>query len=294
MIFAIFGTINNFDKTTLETLIMKTLRFSVILACALAFANVGVVLAEFDAQTFVNQFNGTSGWAFNYQAFNSSGVVGYFTAQNSSLQPTIMAAYNPKAIYNNGFVSFCVEPPNENYALIGTAKLNFTNGNSTKVVSPYNGFNNNALTVGAAFLYRQFATGVLNVPGFNYNNSYGDFQYAMKLLMNPSGVQWENSDVCANKFVQYILAQNGNKRYWEHAYNPNQRYDEIGDYAVFVMNISGRYSDMQDFLYITKADYGNGGGSGVPEPATILLWTLGSAGAFGFGYRRKRNKIALA
>ena len=188
----------------------------------------------------------------------------------------------------NTFHSFCVEPNVGSVASSGTAKLNFIDGNSTRTDS-----DGKAVSVGTAFLYQQFATGAFTSDLYNYDNSSqrstdsGLLLAALRNLMSPqAGLNWTG-----NKFLTYLLAINSDQSYWTSVYNPAQYYEDIGNYAVFVMNISSTsgVSGYQDFLYIAKADYGN---AAVPEPATVLLWSLGSLGVFGASQYRKRNRKA--
>ena len=86
------------------------------------------------------------------------------------------------------------------------------------------------------------------------------------------------------------MSLNDDPLYWTAHYNLLQNYDVMGDYLVFIMTVTdpnGGNTHFEDFLYhATKTDNptpprrpddppGNGD---VPEPATVLLWTLGSLG----------------
>ena len=83
----------------------------------------------------------------------------------------------------------------------------------------------------------------------------------------------------------------------DYSSNTNLRYLELGDFAVFMMDINGSSARTQ--LYVTYAshsgNYEDGIGDDIgnaPEPATLLLWSLGSVGALEFRHYRKRSKTA--
>lgn len=249
----------------------------------------GSASADFNASQFVSGFNGTNGG----KGFVFSG----YTMVNAEEQLTgtmiDYSAYNSgKSTGGSSYMrTFCIEPDTP-LAGPGYALLNYSNGQTTTT-------SNVAVTIGAAWLYSQFATG--NLDNFNYTNSgsrNGDsaalrsaIQHAMNLYTDSATYDWSG-----NRYLSLLLDINPDKNYWMGAYDPNQRYDAIGDYAVFAMNVySGVNYPNQDLLYVVKAEYGNGGGGDVPEPATILLWSLGSLGAAGAAWRKRRNqKLQLA
>ena len=266
---------------------MKALKFVVLLAGVLTFINGGMVRAELTPIEIWNNFNslGTHGWSFN-STTTLSNPERYFAPSNAAFVPDLSAYHaNARGSAPNSFLSFCIEPNVGLVTVAGTAKLNFSDGNSTRVSS-----DNKAISVGTAFLYQQFATGAFDTSLYNYTNStqrssdYSSLLGVLRSLMVPNGtLNW------SNKFLGYLLTINSDQNYWTAIYDPGQRYNEIGDYAVFVMNISdpNGAGEYQDFLYIAKADYGHSNGE-VPEPAMILLWTLGSIGTLGVRQYRKR------
>jgi len=80
-------------------------------------------------------------------------------------------------------------------------------------------------------------------------------------------------------------------------YDPAGDYSDLmGDAKVFVMrnNFDSPITTRgptdpngairQDVLYVVR----DGGSADAPEPASILLWTLGSLGAAGAAYRKRR------
>ena len=264
---------------------MKNLKNFVLLAVVLTCINCGLARADLTPSEIVAQFNGlgSNGWSFNSGASTER----YFSSTNANYTPDLSAYHaNARGTGSNRFLTFCVEPNSGSVASTGTAKLNFSGGNSTRV-----SYDNKAVSVGTAFLYKQFATGAFSSNLYNYTNAsqrssdYSTLLSTLRALMSPQGsLNWSS-----NKYLAYLLTINSSQSYWTGVYNPGQYYDEIGNYAIFVMNVrnANGTGEYQDFLYISKADYGKGGE--VPEPATILLWTLGM-GAFGIGHYRKRNK----
>jgi len=257
----------------------------------LAFANIGAALADFNPQTIVDNFNGSGGAVWNYSSNNSGASEMIFSARGSGSPPSL-SAYSPVARENrdDSFFSFMIQPGNKDSN--GFARLSY---DATDGATRNSG--NTAITVGVAWLYTQYATGAFASNGLLRTNNANvrrtdadELAAAINLLMTG------NTAASGNKFVQAMLRANTEATYWTAAYNVNSRYNEIGDYAVFAMNLVNSSGDIvagnQSFLYVTTANYSSM--SAVPEPASLLMWTLGGIGAFGFGYRRKVFKNAFA
>ncbi|MDR1959131.1 MAG: hypothetical protein LBQ54_08840 [Planctomycetaceae bacterium] len=169
------------------------------------------------------------------------------------------------------FDSFCLEsgsstPGTNAYAVLNydaaTGKSYVKNGTSTV----------GTLKVGGAVLYKLFASGELT--GYPYTQSStaaSTLQTAFRVLTGTqTGVNWST-----NTYLNYLLTLE-DQSYWTQDYNANQYYSQIGDYSVFVMNMTTSNGiAAQDFLYIAKVTGLIGGGGGVPEPATILFWAIG-------------------
>jgi len=255
---------------------MKTIRFLppaiAFLAVALSFQNS--VKADMNAQAIVDQFNSASGgtkmsfsYGYNYEVQISQNGSGF--ADTSAYEQGVTGG-------SNYYRTFCVQPNVGAYQNM-QATLNYENGRSTTTSGHF-------LTIGAAYLYSQFAAGTLD--GYEYaetsarTTSNSNLMSAIRYLMGIyTPLDWDNP------FMDLLLSINGSKTFWTTEYDPNQYYDVIGNYSVFVMNnseVGGSGRDGQDFLYVANAT-----DSVVPEPATLLLWGLGSLGAFGIARKRK-------
>jgi hypothetical protein len=257
---------------------MKVIRFLplAITLWAIALFPLSFVKADMNAQAIVDQFNSASGgtqmsfsYGFNYEIKLSQYGSGF--ADTSAYLQGVTGG-------SNYFQTFCVEPNVGAYpSMEGT--LNYVNGTSSTTSGHF-------LTIGAAYLYSQFASGTLS--GYSYDEtsaratSNSQLLVAIRDLMAISVV----TNWAANPFLSQLLLINGDRDFWTELYNPNQYYDVIGNYSVFVMNNNeigtGKYG--QGFLYVAEASPSSGG---VPEPTTLLLWGLGSLGAIGFARKRR-------
>jgi hypothetical protein len=248
--------------------------------------------AALTVSEIVAQFNG---WSFTSSEFSY-----YEKAFTPTERGIDITAYAELTRSGNAFLSICANPNQPDVSGTSTASLYYDGSGLTSITGTISEAASGYLSVGAAFLYQQYATGVL--PGFDYTNSTLPTQrlfdasalwHAMNHLS--LGLSLQNN---SQKFIDYLLSINSDMRHWTQAYNVNPRYNEMGDYAVFIMNLSGQ----QDRYYIAHADYTpttptEPPQSGdVPEPATLLLWTLGGLGVTGASWYRKRNvkKLALA
>lgn len=262
---------------------MKTKFFYHAIAFLLVAAAVtNRASADMDAQAIVDAFNSASGgtqmlfnYSYNYEV-NVAQRSGYEFADTSAYAAGVTGS-------SNYYRTFCVEPTVGAYSQMG-ATLNYADNKST-TSSGY------SLSVGAAYLYSQFAAGTLD--GYNYANTSARSTSSSNLLTAIRGLMGINTLSWTNVFASHLLTINNDKSFWTQSYDPNQFYDVIGDYSVFVMNCySSTGANGQDFLYVASAK----NGSDTPEPASVILWTLGSIGAFGAARkaRKRREKLALA
>lgn len=247
----------------------------VLLATVLAVVAVsGTSFADLNASEIVSDFNSMNsgqGFRFTYASGVTLTTTSGYTNVDTSAYTSSTSGTTSGRTY---FKTFCVEPSaSTSGTLVG--KLNYSNGVS-KTSAGY------TLSLGAAVLYAEYATGT------RYSSA---LQTAIQALMGISTV----SNWASNSHLAYLLTINADKSYWTQAYDPGQYYDLIGNYSVFVMNVTTTASqDRQDFLYIATATGGGNGGGDVPEPATLLLWTLGGLGLAGASRARKRRMMKLA
>ena len=273
---------------------MKAIRLILLLAAVLSFANSGLVFADLTPNQIVSGFNGlgTNGWAFS----SSQTTERLFSSRVAANTPDVSAyaasTRGGGSAANYSFYTFCAYGSGPLVAS-GTARLNY---NATTGATRNAG--GEALSVGGALLYQRYAAGVL--AGFDYASQPQNGQRSgdastlsstIRTLMTTTVQNANSLNWTSNKFLAFLLTINSDRSFWVADYDVNRRYDEIGDYAVFVMSIndSNGNGPCQDHLYVARADYGGGGG-GVPEPATLLLWVFGSLGTLGVGYCRKRAK----
>lgn len=254
----------------------------------------GNVLADFNAAGFVAGFNSLNN-GYGYRFSHSSTNLEDTLIQASGTQNIDKSAYNASlsTTGSNYIRSFCIEP-SQIMTSIYNGKLNYNSATGQTKNSE-----GKALNIGVAYLYSQFAAGTLadyrymetenNGSGSNRGADAAYLKLAIQQLLGYQGSpEWGT-----NAFLGQLLQINSDRNYWLSSYDPNQYYDVIGDYAVFAMNVytSGGVG-RQDFLYVTKTDNGNGGD--VPEPATILLWSLGGLGATAASWRKRNcNKMKL-
>jgi len=265
---------------------MKTLKFSALFAVALTVVSGGVLRAEYTASEIVSLFNANGGWSF----ISTGSVTERLFTTRSGATPDLRA-YSASLGNTAGIYSTCVSggstaPGN------GTATLYYsaTTGLTQNISGQF-------LSVGGAVLYQRYAAGTLS--SFNYGaamntgtrtNDSSTLRSAIMVLNSMSSTQALAYDWNSNKYLQYLLSIRDDKSYWALDYNTNLRYTELGDFAVFMMHTG---TTTQSQLYVSYASHtGNFENNGVPEPATLLLWTLGSAGALGVGHYRRQSRKA--
>lgn len=262
---------------------MRTLKIlSLSLLAMLMLTSVS--FADLNAGQIVSSFNGLSANGLQFRYSTSTNEVNIY--QVSAVTPFANTSAYSTSLSTGGnnsyFRTFCIEPT-KSVVTSGTAKLNYENNKTVNSAGK-------ALTVGAALLYTRFATGAL-ASSYNYANSTTrgndaiDLRTAIQSLMGvyTGTVNWNN------KYLQYLLSIDSNQSYWTAVYDPGHFYNEIGQYSVFVMQVkdSSGNGDYQDFIYVAQASTVT---TVVPEPATILLWSLGGVGAVAGGLRRRNGK----
>ena len=253
-----------------------------VVTLLLAFAQSSVY-AELNANeiyTTFNSTNGNQGFRFTYSV-TSNGFVA-LTTQPGFAHVNFDAYMYGTTGGDDFFTTLCVEPDVAVVSLgLGLLNYDTVNGISQTTLGQ-------VLSLGAAFLYKQYATGELVVSS---QADMAAYYAAMQVLMgNTTGVSWGS-----NPYLSSLLDRTSDNSYWMNVYKPAQSYTEIGNFCVFVMEVtdSSMSGNSQNFLYISS---GNKPPFPVPEPATLLFWSLGLGlgGSWWVRQRRRLKKLALA
>jgi len=262
-----------------------------------------------DISGIVNAFNSMNGnRGFVFRMYNDeyfaippgAGEMRLLNVAGNTMPST--SAYNANTagtIDGRGyFQTFCVSPEITmiaNNETRGTLNYDGTRHTLTTETAA-NLYRGETLTLGAAFLYKQFASGALTYDYAGTNASRtSDAIDLQNMIWYLQGKPIVGGGIIANnQYYDYLLRELSGYNMYA-AYDLTSDYNGLmGDYTVFVMNTlvenplartpDGQAS--QDVLYIVK----NGGGDDIPEPASLLLWVLGASGAFGVTVRRRLMK----
>ena len=252
-----------------------------------------------NAQAVVDAFNGLNdGKGIHFDIdFSDLPIHSMISMQGSQFADT--SAYNASRTGENSFTTvwlqhYGIYANQDNY---GTLNYNPLTG-TTQVLHPDT---SRSLSLGGAYLYTMYATqdsaftagdstvainqllaAIRFLADKTDNYTVSHWQYLGNLRYDQN--DWDGS---GNPYLQMLLDINGNIDYWKSVYNPDAYYTEIGNYSVFVINNADpRHCD---FLYLAAAT--NPHEAATPEPATILLWTLGTLGVAGTSCARKRSGV---
>ena len=288
--FCLFSDFKNFEGINVKQ--QKLWLLAVLFIATAALLSGQRTYAEWNAEAFKNEFNNLNGglgfcFAFHNElaSSNPSGLV--LLANYGNSDPVNLSAYS--ATVFPGLVStFCVQPNIHisTSSVYYSGTLSYADGKTfTYSVNLDNGIKN--LTVFAAFLYKEYVSGHLSPATVGVNPETESFDTiigsALRFLLHGTG----SIDSRIENWLYVQSLQLGINL--TEVYDPNKHYSFMDDYYVFVMNVYGYDTDgtnrvrSQDFLYIVKDSPEH-----LPEPATILLWTLGTAGMLGYARRRSR------
>ena len=258
-----------------------------------------------NAQAIVNAFNGMNdgkGMYFDFSPHGSGGNYKITSVHDTPFADT--SAYSAAHGGEDFFRSFTVAPTAPAYRpVFGTLNYNSTTGTSSTYgwVDEYGGAADiNTLSVGAAYLYKLYATENGMMPqdfvklGAAIRFFFGDTaDYDRGYLGNLLNDPYDWAGVTDNPFLQMLLELNGDMNYWMSDYNPDAYYTEIGNYSVFVMNSGKEWIGPLygiDFLYVVGAANPHDSAT-TPEPAMLLLWALGTLGIMGTSYVHRRSRL---
>lgn len=279
------------------------LSFTAISAVLFLITISGSAFADMQTQQIVDRFNSMNsgnGYLFrsvtNNTFFSTSRGTGEDQLVNQGTDMADRSAYTDLTSGLDYFQTFCVNPLQDFIAgqtNAGKLDYNSTNGTTSTKEPPH------SLTVGTAWLYKEFVTeGLTGYYEYSYGtnraNSAVELQDAIYYLMGfgeRMKVTANNATAwTTNTYLALLDNMSGyNRAFWQATYDPASNYGGLmDDIQVFVMQNSfvQRNPDVtirQDVLYAIRS-----GGSDVPEPASLLLWTLGGLGVTSVAYRKRR------
>ena len=274
-------------------------KFTILLMFMAVFAFVGgknksasadlVSGVSLGAQTIVdaaNAMNDGKGVYFGVNA--SSGTwAGAYLGGSDTLDMSAYIYNQALAMHGSTFLStFNVDPSANTHVNFSRGELNYNPAaGTTSVVGMSDGTLSEKLTlsVGAAFLYKMFATTGEIFHGdtmgrlilFLMTGETTSFSF---LRDDPYNWMAAHPNFKEERLLRVMLELNNDIDYWFSDYNPDAYYEEIGNYSVFVLNAfdSNYAGDDQyvDILYIANAanPYDP---AATPEPGTLLLLGLG-------------------
>jgi hypothetical protein len=259
-----------------------------ITGAALAILSAGLG-ATASADTVKLYLNGNSDYISQLHGYGGefTAVTGaYSTTSNTTtvanleklgyVANTITAASTTYGNTETGFDTFCLQ---ENVSFNTNTQYYYSLSNS---LPP-------ALTVGAAWLYYEFATGNLSSFAYTGGSAAADaaeLQNAIWYLQSetPYNQYFGNGTITTDPYLILAETEFGN------SLTKAEAADTLGGYGVEVMNLNtqsnGQGTAVQDQLILTGTPAGNTGGKSVPDGGATLCF-LGSAFA-GLAFLRRK------
>ena len=276
---------------------MKNFRLCFLTAVLVITAFVATGARAFADLPQLSNTSNEGSSAMLYSTFNSMFGLGYTSntdlLASSYYIPDFSGTFN--ATGTQIYLLSASSGVNNGYGIVNSSLTVFGSSlandyGSTSIV--YTGYT--ALPALNDFLSRQIMfnnptnSGVLNLLMTNSGGTYGNFADA-QYYSNPS--DFTNSrDLGVNHFIYFDVTQlmlaNFNLGFtYSAAYLVG--YEEAYMQGAAARDFDGDYNDA---VFLVFVGTGAPGPNGVPEPATLLLWTLGGLGMAGASWRRNRNR----
>lgn len=271
--------------------------FVVTVPTSLVFADISANISTL-CQSF-NGLNDDKGISFVYTNINDCDNGSEFQFNLHDLYSVFfvstLSGFGNETSGDDYFTSVCMDS-GENVASAGTVFYGTLNYDAVGDLTQTSG--GNTVSLGAAYLFKLYATGEMTSV---LSSFYSDARDANVRELSDAVQHLTGTAVAVrdNIYLNYLSGLSGGQFAgidWYADYNIAQTFGFMGGYAVFAMNVSTDEGVVfQDGFYISTLDTGIStravGLPDTPEPATLLLWTIGGAGLAGTSWiRKRRNK----
>ena len=276
--------------------------------CLMA-TNLSVHADNYTPLQIISMFHGTAdrGFDFTTEISTDANSLRYLIFENRGADQVDIRAYSgnlggTNEDGKNYFVTF-LYPQGTEQTFVGSAKLNYAvlSFPNNEIKTYYlSGESAIILPLGIACLYSQFVNGTFgSTPSEFYANEFRDaISFLDQNTLSDSAISWTN-----NRYLNYLmgittalgLSMQAGADFWLADYNLRQNYiyngtDIMGDNYVFVLGVTEVDGSVgSSMLYAARKSIPEEP-PGTPEPATLLLWTLGGLGLAGTSWLGKRRK----